>query len=194
MARKTMMTLALIFAFVTAGVSSLFPIARIEAAGAETVPQKYQGTITLQRTLNTAEAKVNESVTYKNFILISSGQKANLYHFMNQDDISVTTSADMQDSSTTVRCPARTVKDSEVGITLAMDTAKRKYTIIAGPVENIPAGITTAEGKFADFYGIMGQTAADIPLPAVYDKLTGSKTISETSGAKVVLEWDLKAY
>lgn len=147
----------------------------------------------MKRTLNTAEAKVNESVTYKNFILIHSGQKANLYHFMNQDDISVTISADMQDSSTTVHCPARTVKNSEVGITLSMDTAKRKYTVIAGPVGNIPARITTAEGKFDDFYSIMGQTAADIPLPPAYNKLAASKTIPETSGAKVVLEWDLNA-
>ena len=193
MLRKALVPLFLILVFLAVGILSLLTINRVEAAGAGIVPQKYKGTVILKRTLNTAEAKVYEAVTYKNFVLIHSGQKANLYHFMNQDDIFVTTIADMQDSSTTVRCPARTVKDSEVGITLSIDIAKRKYTVIAGPVENIPAQITTGEGKFNDFYGIMGQTATDNLLPNSLTKLAGSKTIPETSGAKVVLEWDLQA-
>jgi hypothetical protein len=46
MTRKAMMSLSFIFAFLTAGTLSLFPIIQIEAAGAGTVPQKYQGTIT----------------------------------------------------------------------------------------------------------------------------------------------------
>lgn len=191
MFKKTVMPLFLIFAFLTAGVPSFVAMDRVEAAGS--IPKKYKGTITLKRTLNTAEAKVNESVTYKNFVLVHGGQKANPYHFMNQDDIFVTTAAEMQDSSATVRCTARTARDSETGITLMIDTAKRKYTVTAGPIDKIPAQITTSDGKFNDFYGIMGQTADDIPLPASLNKLAGSKTITETSGAKAVLDWDLQA-
>ncbi len=193
MFKKTAKTLILVFVFLAAGVFPIVANIQVRAAGSGTIPQKYKGTITLKRTHNTAEAKVNESVTYKNFLLIVRGKKANPYHFMNQDDISVTTSVEVQDSSATVRCPARTTKDSETGITLMIDMAKRKYAVTAGPIDKIPAQITTQDGKFNDFYGIMGQTAADIPLPVSLTKLSGSKTIPETNGTKVAMDWDLQA-
>jgi hypothetical protein len=61
-----------------------------------------------------------------------------------------------------------------------------------GPISRIPATIKTGGETISDFWDIQGESANDIPLPADPSSLKDSRKITDTSGATVVLSWDLK--
>lgn len=146
---------------------------------------KYKGTISITRTHHSSEVTLDESMDVNNVILIYNPDGS--VWFMPVPK-SVTTVADWQDETQAVHSPLQTVEDDVAAIVLFIYATT--YTLTVGPV-TVPAQITYGGSTFDDFYGIDGETAEDMPLPANTSRLTSSKTITETSGATVVMEWDL---
>ena len=188
--RSRMGFLALFLATVV-GVMCVIWVRPVAAGQAGAKP--YAGTITLKRTNNEPDNNVNESAQFAAVVLASTSDSADKSSWMNADPPAVTVAVNnVNKENPSVSIPSRTVKPESLGIMLTISRSKKTYSLMIGPVQKIPATITTGGEKINDFWEIQGQTASDQALPADASHLKGSISVTETSHAKVELTWDLQ--
>jgi len=163
------------------------------AAAAGPAAKAYQGTISLKRTCSDADNKMDESVQFAGVVLTAGPTAKGTTSWMNTGPLSVTVAvSNVNTENPTILIPSKSFKDDKVGISLFREGDKKTYSLIVGPIEKVPATIKTGGETISDFWDIQGQTAADVALPADPSHLKGTKTMTETNGARVVLTWDLQ--
>jgi len=163
------------------------------AAAGPAAARSYQGTISLQRTCSDADNKMNESVQFAGVVLTAGPTAKGTTSWMNTGPLAVTVAvSNVNTENPTILIPSKSFKDDKVGISLIREGDKKTYSLIVGPIENVPATIKTGGETISDVWSIQGQTAGDVALPADPSHLKGTKTMTETNGAKVVLTWDLQ--
>jgi len=163
------------------------------AAAAGPTAKAYQGTISLKRTCSDADNKMDESVQFAGVVLTAGPAAKGTTSWMNTGPLSVTVAvSNVNTENPTILIPSKSFKDDKVGVMLTREADKKTYSLIVGPIEKVPATIKTGGETISDFWDIQGQTAGDVPLPADPSHLKGTKTMTETNGAKVVLTWDLQ--
>lgn len=163
-----------------------------EAAG-PAAAKAYQGTISLKRTCSEPDNKMDESVQFAGVVLTAGPTAKGTTSWMNTGPLTVTVAvSNVNTENPTILIPSKTFRDDKVGISLFRDGDKKAYSLIVGPTKTVPATIKTGGETISDFWDIQGQTAGDVALPADPSHLKGTKTMTETNGAKVVLSWDLQ--
>lgn len=147
---------------------------------------RYGGSVTLTRKMNRNGKVIDETIRYENLILKSDGDDSNPSYTNITGSARVTV---QNKEGTTTTYASQNVANVHFSLVLTIDKTGKDYTISAGDLTNINAKITSNGSVSYSPITIMGQSAANLALPANLTRISGHKFITESSGAQVQLVW-----